>query len=138
MVLNASVYVTEERENSYKARITLSQIQSSGMCPVQFSCTLTKGKHDLGVSFGNKPTDPDEDTRELFEHLMLYGAQKIVKTQVDIVREQCGRQVCTDTDAESSGIYLDSQVSGHIETELKEVPPYLQRLIDTQLFFKMK
>ncbi len=129
MALKASVYVTEKGANSYTAQIVLSQNRQYGMRPLQLSCTLTKGRHDLAASFGDKQLEPDEDTRELFEHLILYGAQKIVKTQVDILKAQCGGRVCNDTDDES-GLYVESQVPGHVETEIRDVPDYLQRLTD--------
>lgn len=131
MALNASVDVIEERPDSYKAQITLSRNQQYGMRPVQLSCTLTKGKHNLGASFGSKLLDLDEDTKQLFEHLILYGAQKIVKTQVDVIKEQCGGLICVDTDIEDGfHVYVGRQVPGHIETEIKAVPTYLQMLTE--------
>lgn len=129
MALKASVYVTEVPENSYKARITLSFEPQLGTKPMDVSCTLTRGRHDLKVYANGRALHPDAETRELIEHLVLTGARRIVKTQVDAVREQCGYRVCTDTDDESLGTYVDRQYPGQIETQIFEVPRYVSRII---------
>ncbi len=129
MPLKASVYVTEDPENLYKARITFSLESCRGVKPMDLSCTLTRGRHDLRVYANSRELHPDTETRELIEALVLVGARKIATVQVDIVKEQCGRHICTGTDDES-GIYANRQYPGQIETQIAEVPRYVSRVIE--------
>ncbi len=128
MTLKASVYVTEDLGYSYKARITFSSESLSGAKPLDISCTLTRGRHDLKAYAGGRALHLDEETRELFEHLVLTGAQKIVKTRVNVVREQCGGRLCDDAD-DGVGVYANRQYSGHVDTRIAEVPGYMSRVM---------
>ncbi len=120
MALRAYVCVTEAPENLYKARITFSLGPQLGVKPLDVTCTLTRGRHDLQVYANGRALHPDAETRELIEHLVLAGARKIVNTRVDAAIEQHGYRVCTDTDDES-GIYADCQYPGRFDTQITGV-----------------
>jgi len=93
-------------------------------------CTLAQ-EHKLTVTKDNEIIQPDYETKELLEHLVLLGARKIRTESVDIM-EKCGGRVCVDTDDGIGIIYEQQQIAGEFETELMQVPRYLEDLIATE------
>ncbi len=120
MSLRVAAYV-KHGNGAYEARIGFFSNP-----PMILGCTLMP-EHKLTVTKENEVIQPDYETKELLEHLVLLGARKIRTESVDIMQKCGGR--CVDTDDEFGIIYEQHQIAGEVEAELTHVPRYLEDLI---------
>ncbi len=126
MPLWTGVYVTRA-SGAYRAKIGFLSNP-----PVILGCTLAP-EHEIAVTKDGRTLNPDYETAEVLEHLVLLGARRIRTETFDVLKEQqCGNKICVDCECELDIIYGQRQIPGEIETTLMRVPRYLEDLIKSE------